>query len=95
MQDVHWPAGLFGYFPTYTLGALAASQFMAAAQAARPDMPDAIAKGDFTPLTDWLRTNVHRYGSKYGTNALLEKATGSPLSSDAYIQHLKRRYLPD
>ncbi len=95
MQDVHWPAGLFGYFPTYTLGALAAAQFMAAAQAARPDIPDAIARGDFTPLTDWLRLNVHRYGSKYGTNALLEKATGSLLSADAYMQHLKRRYLPD
>lgn len=95
MQDVHWAAGLFGYFPTYTMGALAAAQFAAAARRDRPEIPQAVARGEFTPLTDWLRENVHQAGSRYSTDELLQRATGAPLGTAAFKAHLQARYLPD
>ena len=67
MQDVHWFAGLIGYFPTYTLGALTAAQLFAAARAA--GVADAIRQGDFEPLVGWLRTNVHGQASARTTHA--------------------------
>jgi carboxypeptidase Taq len=93
MQDVHWPAGLFGYFPTYTLGALAAAQIFAAARAALPDLDAGIAAGDFGPLNDWLRARIWGRGSFLETPALLVEATGAPLGADAFLAHLRRRYL--
>lgn len=93
MQDVHWPAGLFGYFPTYTLGALAAAQFFAAVNAAHPQMPQALAQGNFAPLMQWLRDNVHQWGSRFSTDELLLRATGAPLGTGAFKAHLHARYL--
>ena len=54
LQDVHWPAGLFGYFPTYTLGAMTAAQLFAAVQREIPDLLGNIRRGDFTPWLKWL-----------------------------------------
>ena len=95
LQDIHWPSGSFGYFPTYTLGAMAAAQLFKAAVDQRPDIPDGIAKGDFGPLVGWLRTNVHERGSLLSTDALLEKVTGQPLDASIFQDHLKARYLDD
>jgi carboxypeptidase Taq len=93
MQDVHWPAGLFGYFPTYTLGALAAAQIFAAAQAALPALPGQIAAGDFTGLNTWLRERLWSRGCLLETPALVTEATGSPLGAEAFERHLRARYL--
>jgi carboxypeptidase Taq len=93
MQDVHWPAGLIGYFPTYTLGALMAAQLFAAAKASQPDLMQQLANGDFTGLLGWLRTHVHNRGSSVPVEVLLTEATGSPLSTDAFLTHLRARYL--
>jgi carboxypeptidase Taq len=93
LQDIHWYDGAWGYFPTYTLGALTAAQLFASAADARPEIPDAIAAGHFAPLVDWLRDHVHSQGSLLTTPDLLIKATGRPLSTDAFKTHLKRRYL--
>jgi carboxypeptidase Taq len=93
MQDVHWPAGLIGYFPTYTLGALMAAQLFAAAKASQPDLMKQLANGDFTGLLGWLRTHVHNRGSSVPVEVLLTEATGSPLSTDAFLTHLRARYL--
>ncbi|MDP4023175.1 carboxypeptidase M32 [Methylobacterium sp. NEAU 140] len=93
LQDIHWPSGAWGYFPTYTLGALAAAQLFRAARAAEPALPDRLAAGDFAPLRDWLRANVHAQGSLVGTDALLERATGAPLGTGAFRAHLEARYL--
>jgi carboxypeptidase Taq len=93
MQDVHWPAGLFGYFPTYTLGALAAAQLFAAAKRTLPDLDGAIARGEFVALNDWLKTNVWGKGSLLETDALMQAATGSTLSAAAFKDHLRARYL--
>lgn len=93
MQDVHWPAGLFGYFPTYTLGALAAAQLYAAARRDVPELGRSIAVGEFTPLDAWLREHVWSLGSSLDTNTLIERATGAPLGTAAFMKHLKTRYL--
>jgi carboxypeptidase Taq len=93
MQDVHWPAGLFGYFPTYTLGALAAAQIYAAARAALPALDGQIAAGDFSGLNAWLRERVWAQGSLLETEALVRHATGAPLGAAAFERHLRARYL--
>ena len=93
LQDIHWPGGLWGYFPTYTLGAMIAAQLFAAAQAADADIAPGIARGDFTPLVRWLRTHVHGIGSRLGTTELLQAATGQGLDAGIYQRHLRRRYL--
>lgn len=95
MQDIHWIEGIFGYFPTYTLGAMAAAQLFAAASEAIDDLSGHIGRGAFAPLVGWLRENVHRWGSRYTTDTLLEKATGAPLGGAAFRRHLERRYLGD
>jgi carboxypeptidase Taq len=93
LQDIHWPAGAFGYFPTYSLGALAAAQLFAAARRQDPAIPPGIEKGDFKPLLSWLRAHVHGLGSLYSTREVIERATGAPLGTEAFKAHLKARYL--
>ncbi len=93
LQDIHWYAGLIGYFPSYTLGAMAAAQLMQAARRAVPALEPALAQGDFTPLTGWLAANIHCQGARLGFNALLRQATGEPLNPAAFEAHLTRRYL--
>jgi carboxypeptidase Taq len=93
LQDIHWYDGAWGYFPTYTLGALAAAQLFAAAVRDRPEIPGAVARGEFTPLLDWLRLHVHGQASVSSGNELLTAATGSPLGVSAFADHLRRRYL--
>jgi carboxypeptidase Taq len=95
LQDIHWYDGAWGYFPTYTLGAMTAAQLFASAVQAVPEIPEALSRGDFTPLLGWLRPNVHNLGSSLPTAELLTKATGAPLSTEAFKAHLKKRYLGD
>ncbi|MGE5442603.1 MAG: carboxypeptidase M32 [Bacteroidota bacterium] len=93
LQDIHWYDGAWGYFPTYTLGAMAAAQIFEAAVAADATIPDAVARGEFAPLVAWLRANVHGKGSLLPARELLTEATGRPLDPDAFKAHLRRRYL--
>jgi carboxypeptidase Taq len=93
LQDIHWYDGAWGYFPTYTLGALIAAQLFSAARTALPDIDDEIATGDFAPLLDWLRTNIHAKGSSLSTEELVIAATDAPLAADAFCHHLRARYL--
>ena len=93
LQDIHWYDGAWGYFPTYTLGALIAAQLFAAAQRALPDLTDQIGRGEFGPLFDWLRTHIHGKGSLLSTADLVAEASGKPLGTAAFERHLRRRYL--
>jgi carboxypeptidase Taq len=93
LQDIHWYAGAWGYFPTYTLGAIAAAQFFDAARRDLPDIVPGIAKGDFKPLVGWLRAHVHGLGSKLSTDELVAEATGTPLDQAVFKAHLTARYL--
>jgi carboxypeptidase Taq len=95
LQDIHWPGGAWGYFPTYTLGAMTAAQLFAAARQADPEVLPGIARGDFKPLTTWLRANIHTKGSLLTGDELLTEATGRPLDATIYKNHLKRRYLDE
>ncbi|MBT4220445.1 MAG: carboxypeptidase M32, partial [Rhodospirillaceae bacterium] len=93
MQDIHWYDGAWGYFPTYTLGAMTAAQLYISARQARPEIAEAIPKGDFKPLMDWLGANVHSLGSSLTAPDLLKRATGKYLNTDDFKAHLRYRYL--
>ncbi len=93
LQDVHWPAGLIGYFPTYTLGALTAAQLFRAAKSQISDLEAGIRRGEFTALDAWLREKVWSQGSSLQTDELLRRATGHTLDTAAFEAHVKERYL--
>ncbi|HTM43488.1 MAG TPA: carboxypeptidase M32 [Polyangiaceae bacterium] len=95
MQDVHWPAGLFGYFPLYTLGALIAAQLQHALARELPDLNRQIASGHFKEIDDWLRAKIWSQGSLLPSHELLMRATGEPLSTRDFKAHLQARYLDD
>jgi carboxypeptidase Taq len=92
MQDVHWAAGLFGYFPSYTLGALMAAQQWAAILKHNPDVNSELAAGSFKTLNDWRRDNIWEMASGRTTPEILEAATGEPLNARYFIEHLQTRY---
>jgi carboxypeptidase Taq len=93
LQDIHWYEGAFGYFPCYTLGAMAAAQLMQAARAQLPGLDDAFGRGDLSPLLAWLRLHVHGVGNRLDFNTILERSTGRKLDPLAFQAHLQRRYL--
>ena len=95
LQDIHWYDGAWGYFPTYTLGAMAAAQLFAAAVRGQPGIGPALGEGNFAPLMVWLREHVHGMASLLSTDALIEKATGRPFDDAAFKAHLRARYLPN
>ncbi len=92
LQDIHWSAGLIGYFPTYTLGNIFAAQLMAAAARHVPTIDHDIAAGRFEGLLSWLRQHVHAYGRQFESAALVEQATGEPVSEQWLVESLRRRY---
>lgn len=92
LQDGHWAAGMFGYFPTYTLGNVAAAQLVAAASAQLGDLERAFARGELAPLIGWLREAIHRHAGLVPARELLERATGRPLDPSALVTRLAARY---
>jgi carboxypeptidase Taq len=92
LQDIHWSAGLIGYFPTYTIGNLASMQFFEQAQAEVPDLQASLNRGEFAPLLGWLRENVHCHGARYLPAELVEKVTGRPLSAESYLRYIREKY---
>jgi len=93
MQDVHWPSGLFGYFPCYSLGAMYAAQWFAAMRRATPDLDARIARGDLTKVFDWLREHIWHQGSRWTTEDLARRASGEALNPAHFRAHLEGRYL--
>ncbi|MTI13417.1 carboxypeptidase M32 [Sansalvadorimonas verongulae] len=92
MQDIHWTDGAFGYFPSYTLGAMYAAQFMAAMKTT-VDVESAIRSGDLSPIFSWLSENIWSKGSLLTTDALVTEATGETLNAQHFKAHLESRYL--
>lgn len=92
MQDIHWTSGAFGYFPSYTLGAMYAAQEFAAASRAITDLRSKIARGELTELFNWLRENIWQKASTLSTEALIVAATGEPLNATYFRTHLEQRY---
>jgi carboxypeptidase Taq len=94
LQDIHWAYGSFGYFPSYCLGNMMAAQLWYKVLEEIPGLPENFARGDFSTLLDWLRSQVHRHGKRYDTDELVLKGTGQPLSPHSLLRYLRERYLP-
>jgi carboxypeptidase Taq len=93
LQDIHWGTGMIGYFPTYTIGNLMAAQLWRALAVELPDIDAAIAAGDFAPLREWLRDNIHRHGRKYTSRELLQRVTGEELRVEPLLDYLEAKLL--
>jgi carboxypeptidase Taq len=91
LQDVHWGAGLMGYFPTYTLGNLIAAQMWERLRDDLVDVDAQMERGDFTPLREWLREHVHRHGRKFPPRELLRRITGEDLKVDPFLRYLREK----
>jgi carboxypeptidase Taq len=92
MQDIHWSAGHFGYFPTYTLGNLYAAQFFAQAEADLGPLADKFAGGDFTPLLVWLRDRIHSQGHRFWARQLVREVTGEDLQPRYLVSFLQQKF---
>ena len=92
LQDIHWAIGVFGYFPTYTLGNLYAAQFHAQARSELGNLPALVAAGEFAPLLGWLREKIHRRGSLLPAGELCREVTGSSLSCGPFLDHLESKF---
>lgn len=92
LQDVHWSHGSFGYFPTYSMGSLYAAQFYAAANSAIPALEQQLETGQFGPLLDWLRKNIHIHGRRYTSEELCSNITGEGINSSYFMQYVTNKY---
>jgi carboxypeptidase Taq len=93
MQDIHWSDGSFGYFPTYTLGAMTAAQFYAQAKKDHPGIVSEISEGKFSTLMHWLREKIHSQGCLHTADELTKNITGQPLNAEIFKSYLKNKYL--
>jgi carboxypeptidase Taq len=93
LQDVHWSCGLFGYFPTYTLGNLYAAQFAAAMERDLGPLDAKIRAGQFAPMREWLREKIHRHGREFTAAELCKRATGEDLDAGYFLRYLEGKYL--
>jgi carboxypeptidase Taq len=93
MQDIHWPLGAFGYFPSYTLGALYAAQWFAAMRRETPELDRQIAAGELQTVFDWLHTHIWSQASLWPTETLVRRATDEALNPAHFRAHLEQRYL--
>ncbi|MGO8761482.1 MAG: carboxypeptidase M32 [Desulfobaccales bacterium] len=92
MQDIHWSAGLFGYFPTYTLGNLYAAQFYARAEAELGPLEEQFAAGDYAPLLTWLRARIHSQGQRLWARPLVREVTGEDLTPLCLVRYLQQKF---
>ncbi len=92
MQDIHWSAGLIGYFATYSLGNLYASQFFDTADRELGGLAGLMCRGEFEPLREWLREKIHRHGQCYSAAQLCERVTGAPLTHAPLMNHLRGKF---
>jgi carboxypeptidase Taq len=89
LQDVHWAGGMFGYFPTYSLGNVIAGQLWDRITAEMPDVDESIGRGELTGLRDWLRQNLHRHGNKFMPKELIQRVVGGPIDVAPYLRQLR------
>lgn len=92
LQDIHWALGEFGYFPTYALGNVLAAHLFAAFEKEFPHWAERVEKGDLTFIREWLKEHIHKWGRVYNFDELAKRATGKPISEEAYCQYLKKKY---
>jgi carboxypeptidase Taq len=88
LQDIHWSGGMLGYFPTYSLGNIISCQIWEKANTALPDLDGQFERGEFMPLREWLRENLHQYGRKFTPVEMLQRLTGSDIEVGPYVRYL-------
>jgi len=93
LQDIHWSAGLFGYFATYTVGNVIAAQLARAFRSRHGALDDDMRRGDFSPLLSWLRSNLHQHGRKFEPRELVQRITGGGIDPAPYLEYLEEKYL--
>ena len=91
LQDIHWSAGLIGYFPTYSLGNIYASQMFEAAGDSLGDLEQAFSEGNFRPLLNWLRERVHVHGNRWRAPQLINRVVGGDLDPKPLVEHLRSK----
>jgi carboxypeptidase Taq len=91
LQDVHWSLGMFGYFPTYTLGSLYAAQLIETYEKDH-NLAEEIAAGEFAGLLNWLRQNVHQIGRRLPAEEIIDRTTGRGLDAEAFFRHAAADY---
>ncbi len=92
MQDTHWASGLYGYFPSYTLGNIYSGQIAAAITKDKPSWRSQLNRGNLKDINDWLNQNIHAQGDLYDPEDLIKKATGKNLDSEMFLQYLRSKY---
>jgi len=93
LQDVHWSAGLFGYFPTYALGNVLSLQFYEQTLRDLPDLPEQFSRGEFGALLAWFREKIHRHGRKFTANELVEEVTGATsIQAQPYLTYIQNKF---
>lgn len=92
LQDVHWSGGMIGYFPTYALGSIIACQIWEKILADLPDLPEQVARGEFTPLREWLRARLHQHGRKFTPAETLRRVVGGPIDVQPFLRYLTAKY---
>jgi carboxypeptidase Taq len=92
LQDIHWSAGLLGYFATYTLGNVISAQLWDQFGTVHPERDAAIGQGDFSTLLSWLRSEVHQYGRKYSPQELVQRVTGAKIETAPYLRYLREKF---
>lgn len=91
LQDVHWSYGVFGYFPTYTLGNLYAAQFTDTLKK-EIKLEELSKNGQLGTILSYLRTSIHQYGSLYWPDELIKKVTDKPLNSKFFVRYITEKY---
>lgn len=92
LQDVHWPSGAFGYFPSYALGYVYAAQIKKAMEKELPQFDELIQKGDLAPIQEWLKKNVHQFGKSKKPLEILKDTTGEGVNPNYLIEYLESKY---
>jgi carboxypeptidase Taq len=93
LQDVHWAHGVFGYFPTYSIGSFYAAQLYQSVEREIPNLPKLIASGDNSQLLHWVRERIHQHGKQYNAEDLIEKITGESFNFKYFLDYCKRKYI--
>jgi carboxypeptidase Taq len=91
LQDVHWSAGSFGYFPTYLLGTIASVQIWETAREDLTDLDAQMEAGEFGPLREWLTDKLYRWGRRLPPEEMLRRIVGGTLDAEPYLRYLKSK----
>jgi carboxypeptidase Taq len=92
LQDVHWSAGIMGYFPTYALGNLLSLQFYGKAVEDHPEIPGEIGLGEFDTLREWMRANIHQHGAKFKPQELVQRVTGTTMQTGPFLAYVTAKF---